>query len=73
MFNMNKKETVTAVIVGSLVASAAWFLLKKGKTMSCGLFGHNGAFLNFDPEKLSLKCSNCGWESAGWDLKKEKE
>ena len=33
----------------------------------CGLHGHL-IMLHFEPNKLSLQCSLCGYETEGWDV-----
>ena len=33
----------------------------------CGLQGHV-ILLHFEPNKLSLQCSMCGYESEGWEV-----
>jgi hypothetical protein len=33
----------------------------------CGLHGHF-TMLHFEPNKLSLQCSLCGYETEGWDV-----
>ena len=33
----------------------------------CGLNGHL-TMLHFEPNKLSLQCSLCGYETEGWDV-----
>jgi hypothetical protein len=33
----------------------------------CGLHGHL-IMLHFEPNKLSLQCSFCGYETEGWDV-----
>ena len=35
----------------------------------CGLQGHD-ELLQFEKSRLSLKCTSCGHESPGWDLRK---
>jgi hypothetical protein len=34
---------------------------------SCGLHGHL-VMLHFEPNRLSLQCSLCGYESEGWEV-----
>ncbi len=34
----------------------------------CGLHGHD-ALLHFEPGRLSLQCTSCGYETPGWDLR----
>ena len=33
----------------------------------CGLLGHS-TMLHFEPNKLSLHCALCGYESEGWQV-----
>jgi hypothetical protein len=33
----------------------------------CGLHGHS-ILLHFEPNKLSLQCGLCGYESSGWEV-----
>lgn len=35
--------------------------------MWCGLHGHV-IMLHFEPNKLSLQCSLCGYETEGWEV-----
>jgi hypothetical protein len=35
----------------------------------CGLHGHD-ALLHFETGRLSMRCTSCGYESPGWDLKR---
>ena len=34
----------------------------------CGLTGHD-ELMRFDPDRLSLLCSRCGHQSAGWEVR----
>lgn len=34
----------------------------------CGLRGHD-ALKHFEDGRVSLKCTSCSWESAGWDCR----
>jgi hypothetical protein len=34
----------------------------------CGLHGHD-ELLHFEPRRLSMRCTACGHETPGWDLK----
>lgn len=36
----------------------------------CGLHGHD-ALLHFEQGRISLQCTSCGYETPGWDLKRE--
>jgi hypothetical protein len=34
----------------------------------CGLHGHE-SLMHFEAARLSMKCTTCGYETPGWDLK----
>jgi hypothetical protein len=34
----------------------------------CGLHGHD-ALLHFETGRLSMRCTSCGYQTPGWDLK----
>ena len=34
----------------------------------CGLHGHD-ELLHFEPRRLSMRCTTCGHETPGWELK----
>jgi len=36
----------------------------------CGLHGHD-ALLHFEESRISLQCTSCGYNTPGWDLKRE--
>lgn len=40
------------------------------RRMMCGLHGHDAVLL-FEPHRLSLRCLNCGYQTAGWILQPE--
>jgi len=35
--------------------------------IQCGITGHN-VMLRYEPARLSLQCTSCGYESPGWEL-----
>lgn len=39
------------------------------KQLWCGLKGHKGGLLSYQPTRLSVRCV-CGWESPGWEVGK---
>jgi hypothetical protein len=39
--------------------------------MLCGLQGHQG-LLQFQRDRMFLRCLSCGHESSGWKLKEER-
>jgi hypothetical protein len=40
---------------------------KRAGQMRCGITGHN-VLLRYQPTRLSLQCSTCGYESPGWEI-----
>jgi hypothetical protein len=38
----------------------------------CGLHGHD-SLLQFERGRLSLKCTSCGHESPGWEIKSRRD
>ena len=63
-------DTKVKIGLGLALLVGAGALVYKSKTILCALGGHTN-MLEFGKDKLSLRCSNCGWESSGWDMKKE--
>lgn len=57
----------------NVVAPPAFFvrifaaLARQLARLWCGLHGHL-IMLHFEPNKLSLQCSICGYETEGWDV-----
>ena len=51
----------------SLVSRLFSALSRKLAQLVCGLHGHL-ILLHFEPNKLSLQCALCGYESEGWEL-----
>jgi hypothetical protein len=43
-------------------------LVTRMRQMMCGLHGHD-ALLHFETGRLSMRCTTCGHETPGWDLK----
>lgn len=42
-------------------------ILRRMDQFMCGLAGHE-ELMRFEPDRLSLHCSRCGRQSAGWDV-----
>lgn len=40
---------------------------RRAGQISCGMTGHS-VLLRYEPKRLSLQCSSCGYESPGWVL-----
>ena len=52
------------------VPQAEWFgerVLDRVREAFCGLHGHDSV-LQFQQDRMFLKCSSCGHESPGWEL-----
>lgn len=50
-------------IVSRVVAAVSWQLAR----LWCGMHGHL-ILLHFEPNKLSLQCGLCGYQSEGWEV-----
>jgi len=37
----------------------------------CGLWGHD-THLHFERRRLCLECDDCGWQSPGWDIGRQR-
>jgi hypothetical protein len=42
-------------------------MLDRVRQMYCGLHGHD-SLLQFEQDRMFLKCTSCGHETPGWDL-----
>ena len=42
-------------------------LVRQVSRLLCGMHGHQ-IMLHFEPNKLSLQCGLCGYESEGWEV-----
>lgn len=42
--------------------------LEQTRQLMCGLHGHD-ALLHFETGRLSMRCTTCGYQTPGWDLK----
>jgi len=40
---------------------------RRAAQIVCGMHGHS-ILLHFEPNKLSLQCALCGYESSGWEV-----
>jgi hypothetical protein len=57
-------RTADAIHVDTGVISR---LAGRVRQMLCGLHGHD-AMLQFEQERMFLRCVSCGHETAGWEL-----
>ena len=46
------------------------WIVQSVQRMMCGLHGHD-ALLLFERHRVSLRCVNCGYQTAGWMLQPE--
>jgi hypothetical protein len=56
-------EAVTLRVFGRAFAA----FVRQVSRFVCGLQGHQ-IMLHFEPNKLSLQCGLCGYESEGWEV-----
>jgi hypothetical protein len=53
--------------------ASAWFehfvqrATRRAGQLRCGMTGHN-ILIHYEPARLSLQCTTCGYESSGWEL-----
>jgi hypothetical protein len=53
--------------------ASAWFeqfvqrATRRAGQLRCGMTGHN-ILIHYEPARLSLQCTTCGYESPGWEL-----
>lgn len=60
---MNATQTLVGEVNGLIGGMSS-----RVHTFFCGLGGHE-LLLNVEPTRLSLKCSSCPYETAGWTVK----
>ena len=56
-------EAVTLKVLGRMFSA----FVRQVSRFVCGLQGHQ-IMLHFEPERLSLQCALCGYESEGWEV-----
>jgi hypothetical protein len=66
VFGINNKRTQEEPGSGSF-ARVVTATSRQLARMWCGLHGHV-IMLHFQPNKLSLQCSLCGYETEGWEV-----
>jgi hypothetical protein len=62
--NITRRDASAAV---SLLARAFLAISRQLARIWCGVHGHV-IMLHFEPHKLSLQCSLCGYETEGWEV-----
>ena len=58
---------VIEYVFGASVARAFSGFSRQIARLWCGAHGHI-VMLRFQPDRLSLQCSKCGYESEGWEV-----
>jgi hypothetical protein len=53
--------------ISGLVSRLFDALVRQLSRIWCGIHGHV-VMLHFEPERLSLQCSLCGYETEGWEV-----
>ena len=66
VFGINNTRAIE-VALPSLLMRTFSALARQLARLWCGLHGHF-TMLHFEPNKLSLQCSLCGYETEGWDV-----
>jgi len=52
---------------GSVLATRISAGIRRAGQFMCGVRGHV-LFMHFEPQRLSLQCVWCGYESPGWEI-----
>ena len=55
-------EIGRAALIAEAVKAVTWL-----RRASCGLTGH-AMLLQFEPQRLSMRCQDCGEETPGWAI-----
>lgn len=66
VFGINSARRVEAA-TPNLVARLFSAIARQLARIWCGMHGHL-IMLHFEPNKLSLQCSLCGYETEGWEV-----
>ena len=66
VFGINNKRPTDEAAEGS-VALVIGAISRQFARMWCGIHGHL-ILMHFAPNKLSLQCALCGYESEGWEV-----
>ena len=59
--------SATHVVSARTGGGAITWVSGRLRTFVCGLGGHD-VLLNFEPRRLSLRCTSCPYETPGWTL-----
>ena len=66
VFGINNTRAIVVALPASFMRILS-ALARQLARLWCGLNGHL-TMLHFEPNKLSLQCSLCGYETEGWDV-----
>lgn len=66
VFGINSTRRVEAA-TPNLFARLLAAIARQFARICCGIHGHL-IMLHFEPHKLSLQCSLCGYETEGWEV-----
>ena len=67
LYDLNTATHRPEVTPPSVVSRLTTSITRQVARMWCGLHGHL-ILLHFAPNKLSLHCALCGYESEGWEV-----
>jgi hypothetical protein len=69
MYAVPRSRSATSSIahVVAVLKKASSAGATRARRALCGLRGHD-LWLLFEPDRLSLRCASCGWNSPGWTI-----
>jgi hypothetical protein len=67
VLEMNRIRHHGKVATPGLLARIVVAVVRRALRFWCGLHGHL-IMLHFEPNRLSLQCSLCGYQSEGWEV-----
>jgi hypothetical protein len=67
IFGSNSTRGQPEAAAPSLISRIFSAIARQFARLWCGLHGHL-ILLHFEPNKLSLQCGLCGYESEGWEV-----
>jgi hypothetical protein len=69
MYAVHRSRSTTSSIthVVAVLKKASSAGATRARRALCGLRGHD-LWLLFEPDRLSLRCASCGWNSPGWTI-----
>jgi hypothetical protein len=67
VFGLNSSRRPSEVASPGVLSRVFAAIVRQAARLWCGLHGHL-ILLHFEPNKLSLQCGLCGYESEGWEV-----